>query len=920
MAFPVENAKIVSLEPGRTLGVYEVVALIGQGGMGEVYQARDTKLDRDVALKVLPEAFTSDPDRLARFEREAKVLASLNHPNIGTIYGLEEAEGVKALVLELVEGPTLADRIKQGPISLDEALPIAKQIAEALEAAHEQGVIHRDLKPANVKVKPDGTVKVLDFGLAKAFQPDASDPNMSMSPTISLTAAATQMGMVIGTAAYMAPEQAKGKVVDKRADVWAFGAVLYEMLTGRKMFEAADVSEMLASVLLKDPDISGIGSHVPARIRSLLRRCLVKDPKDRLRDIGEARIGIDDAAIAPAVEEPARSVEPQAAGWRQALPLAVGASVVVGLLAGLTGWILRPAPAASSGLARFGILTPDTAPFALSFDAPDVAISADGRQVVYYGRSAVGQSQLFLRPMEQLVGATLRGTEAGYAPFFSPDGEWVGFAGVGGVVLRRVSIFGGTSVTICTSPAGIRGASWGADDQIVFGTGATGLFTVPGSGGEPEVLTTLDDDPGAFAHRWPAFIPGTRDVLFESATASSVGQLAVVSLDTGEVTKLGLAGSSPQYASTGHLVYAAGDGSIRAVPFDVTRLEVTGSPVPLIEDVASKVSGAANFSLAENGSLVYVTGTGGIENTLVWVDRSGREESLPGVEPADYRWLNMSSDGTRLATDFGGAQRDVQVYDIARGTFTRVTTDPAVDQNPLWSLDGGRIVFMSLRDGQPELFEKSADGTGETKKLLAREPGSLGIQPEGWSPDGASLLFSDVRTGTSGGLDGDVSILSLEGEAVPDVLIDTGFLEAAPTISPDGRWIAYHSNFSNQWEIYVQRFPELGDRMRVSTGGGRMPLWSPDGTELFYLSPDGRQVLSVPVATEPTFTAGDPEVLFEGTYLASTGAIRPYQLARDREGFVMIKPAGAQGAGDASAEITVVLNWTQELLERVPIN
>ena len=492
------------LQPGTTLGPYQqVTAKIGEGGMGEVYRARDTKLDRDVALKVLPQAFTDDPDRLARFEREAKVLASLNHPNIGHIYGLEEAEGQKALVLELVEGPTLADRIKQGPIPVDEALPIAKQIAEALEAAHEQGVIHRDLKPANIKVRQDGMVKVLDFGLAKAFEPEAGSVSASMSPTISLTAAATQMGMVIGTAAYMAPEQAKGLTVDKRADIWAYGAVLFEMLTGKKLFEAGDVSEMLASVLIKDPDISSMGAHVPDHVRSVVRHCLVKDPKRRLRDIGDVRLAME-GTFETTVRAPSElAVASTLPAWLRQRPVTLAIALLASLAAGgLAVWSLtRPAPQPGQ-ITRFPIPLP--ADQALSFlGRPLVAISPDGSQIVY-----VANRSLWLRPVDQLQAVQVPGTEEGRGPFFSPDGRSIGFYAPG--ALRKVSVSGGAAVTIADGLNNPSGASWGGDDMILFGQ-PEGIMQVPGAGGTPALLIPVGE--GEVMHG-PQMLPGGEWVLF----------------------------------------------------------------------------------------------------------------------------------------------------------------------------------------------------------------------------------------------------------------------------------------------------------------------------------------------------------------------------------------------------------------------
>ena len=685
------------LELGTTLGPYQVTAKIGEGGMGEVYQARDTKLDRDVALKVLPEAFTSDPYRLARFEREAKVLASLNHPNIGSIYGLEEAEGVKALVLELVEGPTLADRIARGPIPLDEALPIAKQIAEALEAAHEQGVIHRDLKPANVKVREDGTVKVLDFGLAKAFQPNATDASVSASPTISRTAAATQMGMVIGTAAYMSPEQAKGKVIDKRADIWAFGCVLFEMLTGTRVFVAGDVSDTLAYVLTKEIDWTTLPAETPPALGHLLRRCLERDPKRRLRDIGDAWLELEDPLVLPTSEATRRPpLVPRPRVWQRPVPALAIALLLAGV-AGLVGvWsVVRP-PAGS--LARFVINTPPDGPLTTANPSPEVAISPDGARIVYLSGSGVNNTwQLYVRSVEQLDATLLRGTEGGgYAPFFSPDGASVGFRD--GTTLKQVSVLGGPALTIADVGGGVRGASWGRDDSIVFATGnSNGLLRIPSVGGEPEVLTTVDPEQGETAHRWPEVLPNGKGVLFTAWSGTDEGsRIAVVSTETGQVTYLLTGGSNPHYSPTGHLVYAVG-GTLRAVGFDAERLELTSdNPVPVVENVTTKPSGAASFSVADNGSLVYVLGGGGAagpQRSLVWVDREGGETPLDSPLRG-YRRPRVSPDGTRVAVDvFIGGNGDIWIHDLRRGTEAILTTDPAVDDAPLWTPEGDRVVF-----------------------------------------------------------------------------------------------------------------------------------------------------------------------------------------------------------------------------------
>ena len=576
----------MALEIGSQLGHYDVTALIGEGGMGQVYQATDTKLNRQVALKILPELFASDPDRLARFQREAQVLASLNHPNIGGIHGLEESDGVKALVLELVEGPTLADLIGQAPMPIEVALPIAKQIAEALEAAHEAGVIHRDLKPANIKVKDDGTVKVLDFGLAKALDTE-HDGDPSQSPT--LTAAATRMGVIMGTAAYMAPEQAKGKVADRRSDVWAFGCVLYEMLTGRRMFEGDDLSEVMADVIKSEPDWDLLPAGFSPVLSTYLRRCLEKDPRERIRDIGDVRLamsGAFDATTPPSVgllETP--TTVPPLQVWQQPIP-AAAAALAIAAITGLAVWAATRPEVLEPDVMRFAIAPPATAPLHLPGNGRELAISHDGTQIVYQGGSPGGVLQLNLRTIDQLDGAPIRGTDGGALPFVSPDGEWIGFTSTNGRTLFKVSIFGGPPVTVTEFSNRILGASWGADDRIIFGTRG-GLFRVSGGGGEPEVLTTLDAERGETGHLWPFVIPGREAVVFVIASGqpSQTGELAVLDLDTAEIKSLGLAGVSPHYVSTGHLVYAAEDGSVRALPFDAATLEVTGNPVPLVENV-----------------------------------------------------------------------------------------------------------------------------------------------------------------------------------------------------------------------------------------------------------------------------------------------------------------------------------------------
>ena len=849
------------------------------------------------------------------------MLASLNHPNIGSIYGLEEADGVRALVLELIEGPTLADRIKQGPIPIDEALPIARQIAEALEAAHEQGVIHRDLKPANVKVKADGTVKVLDFGLAKAFQPDASDPNMSMSPTISLTQAATQMGMVIGTAAYMAPEQAKGKVVDKRADVWAFGAVLYEMLTGKKPFVGDDVSDTLALVLKFEPEWDSFPTEVPARVRQLIQACLQKNPKQRVHDVADVRLAMEGAfeTTARAPDEPA--VERPLRPWQQPVPLVLAVLALV-TSTGVAVWQLKPQPLVRAPV-RFAIPPPPVpGTVELSNSLRDVEISPDGTRVVYTAGGG-NPLQFYVRPLDALVATPLEGLDDRvYNPVVSPDNAWVIFLDRGDNTLNRVAILGGPSVLISRMNGALFGASWGVNDTIIFGTSTPGgLWRVSADGGEPEELTTPNAERGEVNHGWPHVLPGGRAVLFTIFTDGPVdtAQIAVLELETGNQTVLVPGGSDARYAPTGHIVYGAA-GTLRAVGFDLDRLEVTTGQIPVLDGVVTKSrSGAANFSLSRDGTLVYVprsSGTPGGQTALVWVDREGREEPL-GLPPGDYSRPSVSPDGTRLVVQLGADEgSDVWVSEAARSTLSILTPEPGDAGRPLWNPEGERVVFAAQTGVENILMWKAADGSGGVERLLAAE-GLQQISPHDWSSDGRQLLFG--YRGTSG--DRNIGLLSLDGERTWRPLLNSAAREGNAAVSPDGGWVAYDSDETGRPEVYLARFPELEDKQAVSIGGGHEVLWSPDGRELFYRSIDGTRMMAVSVSTGPTLTLGTATVLFEGRpYRSGNG--RQHDLAPDGR-FLMIKTDDTMTDGDtttAANQVVVVQNWFQDLLERVPVN
>ena len=913
------------LVPGTTLGVYEVTASLGAGGMGEVYQARDTSLDRDVAIKVLPEAFVTDPDRLARFEREAKVLASLNHPNIAGIHGLEQTGDTRALVLELVDGPTLAellvdrsgrssDRpIEQSGLPVDDALPIARQIADALEAAHEAGVVHRDLKPANIKVTPEGTVKVLDFGLAKALDPTAGpDGDPANSPT--LTAAATQMGVILGTAAYMAPEQARGKPVDKRADIWAFGCVLYEMLTGRRPFEGEDITLTLAEVVKSDPAWTALPDDLPPRVTSCLRRCLQKDPKRRLRDIGEARIaldtaGADDTTQRAPIPPPELS---RRAGWRTAAATGIGAAIV----ASLGTWAFVSEPPLPTPSQRFPIPLPDLAVSSVEW-TQSMQITPDGQTVVY---SAVrdGVSQLYRRNLDSVTPIPIPGTERPEAVaigslFFSPNGEWIAFNDAGDQQLKKMPLEGGPATVLgdtgLLTLRGFRGGSWSANGTIVFASEASnGLLQVPDTGGPVEPLTTpTDDEP---PHREPHFLPDGDTLLFtQMEFGGEPPRILARSPDGGDEQVVVSDAFSPRFVATGHLLFGRGTG-LWAAAFDPDRLALTGEPVAIIDDVDTGVGGGIenlSYDVANDGTLVFRPGRG--QQTIALVDRAGREEALAGIVPGEYTDVAAAPDGDRIALTTGDPG-DIATYDLARRTLTRLTTNPGGDRQPTWSADGRRVAFRSARaDGRVGLFETRADGTGSATSI-AQQSDDFTPVPEEWLPDGDLLVWMNW-----GGGDFDIGLLSPGDEPMVEVLIDTPFTDTAPTLSPDGRWIAFHSNRSGQFEIYVDRFPELGALQQVSTGGGREPKWSPDGRELFYRASVGRRIMSVPVETGSTLVIGEPTVLFEGRYAISTGGDRPFDILPDGR-FVLVR--SVESPTDA-ADVVVVKNWFEELKRLVPI-
>jgi serine/threonine-protein kinase len=885
----------------QTIAHYRIQAKIGAGGMGEVYRATDTRLNRDVAIKVLPEALARDGDRMTRFEREAKVLASLNHPNIASIYGLEESNGARALVMELVEGLTLAERIKQGALPLDEALSMAKQIAEALEYAHERGIIHRDLKPSNVKLTPDGQVKVLDFGLAKALEGETSEEELQNSPTLS--AAATRAGVLLGTAAYMSPEQARGKRVDRRADIWAFGCVLYEMLTGQDAFGGETTSDILACVIRAEPDWSAIPASVPPRIRELLRRCLQKDPKKRLQAIGDARITLEDVLSGtPQEAGPPQAQTAAVPVWQHALPWAGG--VLLALVVGVAVWELRPRPEPPA-VVQFSFGPPAGDTLAVLLGSTPVAISPDGTAVVFVVRHS-GISQLYVRRLDRLEATPLKGTDNAFYPFFSPDGQWVAFFATG--KLKKVSALGGTPVTLCDAPTS-RGGTWSPDNSIIFGSANSGLMRVPASGGTPERLTRLDSSRGERSHRWPRVLPGGKAVLFNGGDflgdALMRPPISLAVLKTGEVRTLPLQGSNVRYVP-GYLAFTRGE-ALFAAPFDLQRLEVTGPPFPA-GDVLIAPSGAASFAVSETGSLAYIT-AGARIGKLAWVDAKGVAE-MPGVPAQNYfNRLQLSPDGKRVVlVILEGGFRHIWVYDTVRGSLTRLTFGDSDNASPTWSPDGRRIAFWSSKDGNLGILTKPADGSGSEETLLSTK--DLGF-PSSWSPDGKFLFYwQPGPTGNWG-----IWVLPLEGERKPQPLLTNNqFDQINAVLSPDGKYLAYTSNESGRYEVYVRPFGQGSGKWQISTGGGAQPVWERDGKQLFYR--ESGNIMGVDVTTQPLFSASTPRVVVPSAMTATlSSGLDAFDVSPDGHRFLVHQQSSE---ADQTVQINVILNWNEELKRMAP--
>ncbi|MHC4585518.1 MAG: protein kinase domain-containing protein [Planctomycetota bacterium] len=879
---------------GQKVGSFEIAEMIGRGGMGVVYLARDTKLDRPVAIKSMPAELQANSTAQMRFKREAKLLASLNHPNIAVIHEIiEQDDSSGYLVLEYIPGQTLTERIANKPLKIEDALSIGRQIAEALLGAYEQGVIHRDLKPGNIKITPEGRIKVLDFGLAKAFSPHKENSDISI----------TQPGRIVGTPAYMSPEQARGAPTDHRTDIWSFGCVMYEMLTGRLPFEGETATDTVARILERQPDWQALPQNTPTNIRILLRRCLEKNPRQRLQHIGDAVIEINETLNLPA-NAPPLSGAPEGYS-RSALQRVTVAGTVAGIIIGAiaVGITLRSsAPSPVRGLRptqRSVIPLPEGQTLALSrftpfgFAQPAIALSPDGSHLVYVANVGT-TSQLFLRPMSKMNSSPIPGTEGAFSPFFSPDGRWVGFFTKG--KLKKVSLLGGDPVTLCDAGSP-RGASWDTDDTIYFAQNQGGALTkVPAAGGATTPLFAGIERPaGGRSCDHPEILPGGKWVLF-----SRGGYIKLISLETGEIKTLVTDGYQARYLPTGHLVYARA-GVLVAVPFDLATLKVSGDAVPVLEHVMlDSTYETVQYTFSRYGMLVYVPGDDTAKSIPAWVNQGETTEPLP-MRAQIYGMPKLSPDGKQLAIVVGErSKQDIYVYDVATGTSTRLTLK-GNNSTPVWTPDGKRVTF--LRHGQgvekSSIFWKSGDGSGEAELLHSSDHTPI---PFSWASNGKRLAF----------FTGGIWVLPLEGPREPELIIDTEATEWAPAFSPDGRWIAYTSNRDGKCQIYVRPYPDNDWVRQISYDFGEEPVWSPKGDKLFYRNGDKWMVVSI--STELEFTAGTPQVLFEGPY--NNVPDLSYDVAPDGR-FLVLQP---EHDDSEVRELHVVTNWFEELKRLVPVD
>jgi eukaryotic-like serine/threonine-protein kinase len=876
----------MTIAPGNRVGVYEVGELLGEGGMGTVYRARDSRLQRDVAIKVIRPDLASDSDHAARFDREARLLASLNHPHVATVHGLEQAGDVRVLVLELVSGDTLAERLRSGPLPVPDVLALARQIASGIEAAHDRGIVHRDLKPENIKITESGAIKILDFGLAKALSIDS--PADTSSPTIIGTG--TAKGIVLGTAAYMSPEQTRGKEIDRRTDIWAFGCVVYDMLTGRRAFESATVSDTIVAILTRDPDWSRLPHDTPPPLRRMLGRCLQKDLSSRLRDIGDAKLDIEEALTWNASEPRAETTavaSPGALGGRRRVVSSLVAGGLVGAVVGaLAVSVYRPLPSAvPTGRAQFAVSLAEGERIT-GLDFPAIAMSPVGKHVAYVA-SRSGHSQLFVRAVDALESRPLAGTDGALSPFFSPDGEWIAFFTAGS--MKKVAVGGGPVQPIADAPIGFGGA-WARDNTIIFApSNASELWRVSADGGKAQPVTALDTSRGEFSHRWPEILPDGKSVLFAVGTEGSWDD-AVIALQTigaQDRRVIVQGGTSPRFSASGHILFTRG-GALYALPFSGQRQTAAAEAVAGVEQIVQSSDGAAQFSISSTGVLLYVPGSDS-ENAraLVWVDRDGNEQPLAAPSRA-FGDPRMSPDGRIAAVTIGS---DIWLYDIGTNRLTQFTF--AGGSSPVWSPNGQRIVFAANRGGSPDLFAKAVDGSS-VEERLSRTPRT--DVPCGVTADGSIVFVEADATGR------DISVLSSDGAQRP--LIASPANESAAVLSSDEKAIAYVSDSSGQPEVYVAPFDNPQRATRVSIGGGTEPVWRRDGGELYFRS--GTRMMAAAVRTQPSVSVQQPRELFKGTLHSGAAWRSAYDVAKDGTRFLMVRPVEGKLPGD---QLRVVLGW-----------
>jgi serine/threonine-protein kinase len=900
----------MALTSGNRIGPYEIVAALGEGGMGQVFRARDTKLNRIVAVKALHESFAGHPERVARFEREAQLLASLNHPNIAAIYGVEEAQGATYLVLEFVDGPSLGELLKSGPMPVREAIAVARQIGDALAAAHERGIIHRDFKPGNVMVTPGGQAKVLDFGLGKSLEGDVSmagGTNSGNSPT--MTTAGTQAGMIMGTAGYMSPEQAKGRPTDRRTDVWAFGCVLYEMLTGKKAFDGEDVSETLASILRSEPDWAALPSDTPPNLRVLLQRCLVKDRTERLADMSVVRFLLSDTATSMSGPASVSKIDIAPSSRRTGVPLlAAVALVAIAATFGLTKWLMPAAASPQAAVAHVSIPLPDGVEVGSTSLLP-IAISRDGTRVTFVGQRD-GRNQLYVRTLSEPEPKLLEGTDGGQSPFFSPDGQWIGFFGDG--KLKKIAASGAALQTL-TDAAFDRGGDWGGDGFIYYSPGnMNGIWRVPESGGAATEVTKRDLGRGEISHRWPQIITGTNTLIFGVWTGPGDDEHAIAAQTVGgdDFRVLVQGADAPRYSTKAGLLFYTHLGDLFAVPWNPAHRDF-GRAIPVTASVHPNDTigneGCGNYAVSDDGTLAYLAGGQGRNAMrLVWIDRDGTVRPT-GAPDRPYENVVISPDGSRAIVQIRGSFTDLWSYDFARNTLTPFPTANGSSQAPIFTPDGKRVIYRATRKGFRNISWHAADGSGAEEPLTSKP--DVSHTPTSVSPDGRWLLFNENNPADPGGTA--MWIVSLDGDHATRLAIDEPGAELDGQFSPDGKWIAYQAAVSSRQEIFVVPFPGPGPKRQVSTDGGQEPLWSHDGRQLFFQSADG--LMAVDVTTGGAFSASTPRLMHGGRYFRSINGNTSYSITGDDKRFLRIQPIVADRA---IKHVDLVQNWFSELAQR----